>query len=813
MTLPNNQPPSPLPLFPITYPPSGTSASGGTGGNSIADLINRTQPNIMAILQAQMQASSNWNASTANVWSGLRRGTPGNPVPLLVAALEKFLQNAFGTTTTYSSLTALLTDAQSLFSGKWTTLGGAATSIASLISALYGGSSIGSTLQTSAIPNLSASKITSGTFASSLIPSLPASIITSGTFAQSLIPSLTSGWGGTIASSLLSGVLSQALIPSLTAGWGNTIAGSLLAGSISGATLPGANLTGSVAASLISGVLAIGNIPTSLLGASNIADLQTVIDALYDVVNNSSATGKAASTFKTSLQSLMTNLFGQTYLGTVLQTSAIPNLPASIITSGTLATAQIPGLDASKIVSGSLTGATVPGSQITGNVADAVSGVQAARDAIMTGLLGAAQSGTTNTQAQNANAAVAQQASNAAASAAAANAALAALQAQTNANNAVGGAYFNVQPSGADGATLPSGDWSSTGPASGDMVIRGANGYIGVLSSLGTGVGVAWGISAHAFTTDNQSLAVVLGDQGAYSGANLTIFTHANSAFTQGAYCSINNSGITVGSFTRNSSTNVITFTPFTGGSWSGTVSSGNRVELRNAGTSWYVLLNNVQIISVTSSAVTFGSSYRDAVIAMDRQYTSGFWGWGAGNYDAFRIAAVSISDYVVPTYVGSGARMSRHATATVTPNTSSGTTQLLPTSFFDTNEQATSDITVDLTNGKFTASVEGWYRVCYRIQFDQNMVVTWNPTQAAPILYKNGSVYEYGHSVSAFFYAGFTSGEINFYSSHVVYLKANDYVQVGYHNFTATGTYHFVGESTGAQTYFDIVLMNRSLA
>lgn len=168
MTLPNNIAPSPLPLFPVTGVPSGIP-----GGNTIADLAGRTQEAIQAILAAEVQASTNWNAATAAVWGTLRRG-----ISLLQAAFEAFLQQITGSDATYESLEAVLAAANSFFSGQWTALSNLGTAIAqfvenagadtlaalgtavanlitgyaNLLTALYGAESIASQILVSAIP-------------------------------------------------------------------------------------------------------------------------------------------------------------------------------------------------------------------------------------------------------------------------------------------------------------------------------------------------------------------------------------------------------------------------------------------------------------------------------------------------------------------------------------------------------------------------------------------------------------------------------------------------------------------------------------
>jgi len=206
------------------------------------------------------------------------------------------------------------------------------------------------------------------------IPGLDASKIISGAFNQVQIPALTGTWGKTIAASLVSGALVNATLAAaaLTAGAipaGVTIAGSALTSAISAANVPALDAT-----KITSGVFALAQIPTGSLGSANIADLQTVIDGIYQAMHGGTTTGNLASTVKPSLlnipganiitaiaASIVPALDASKVTTGVFTTGLIPNLPASIITSGTLAAAQIPGLDATKIISGTFANAMSPG--------------------------------------------------------------------------------------------------------------------------------------------------------------------------------------------------------------------------------------------------------------------------------------------------------------------------------------------------------------------------------------------------------------------------------------------------------------------
>lgn len=61
-------------------------------------------------------------------------------------------------------------------------------------------------------------------------------------------------------------------------------------------------------------------------------DMQSTIDGFYQGVNGGSSTGNAVSTIKSNLQSIFNNIFGQTTLGTTVKTAAVPNITRSMST-------------------------------------------------------------------------------------------------------------------------------------------------------------------------------------------------------------------------------------------------------------------------------------------------------------------------------------------------------------------------------------------------------------------------------------------------------------------------------------------------
>lgn len=726
------------------------------------------------------------------------------------------------------------------------------------------------------IPGLDASKITSGTFAQSMVTGLAASLASAGgAFADAIYQAINGGSttgvtaaqvksslqaipGGNIASSILASIVPGLDASKITSG---TFAQSLITGLpaalaaalTSSSPLSGANLTGSVASSLLSGVLGTGLIPgldASKITSGTFADsilpgLGSLRDAVAQAINGGSTTGYTAAQVKTALSAIPGGNIASALLASVIPsldaskitsgvlgaglipglpasqitsgtfgTGLIPSLAASIITSGVFGAGQIPALDGSKITTGVIGGSvTVPASNLTGTITETVTGLGTLRDSLLNGLFNANTSGYTNAQAQQQAATVAQQASSAAAAAAAANATLAAQAAQSNSNNSAGGFYKNITPGGADGAALSGTDFASTGPTAGDLCIRGSNGYIGIKSSAATNTVGYYAILNYLFTTDNQSLEVALGDQGAYDVAETTLYMHCDTAHTVGAYCRIDASGIDIGSYTRSGGT--YAYTPFSGGTYNGTIQSGQRAGFRNVGTSWSITVNGNAILTLTNATVTFSAARRSAAVSQDRQHSSGFFGWGASDYDSFRIASISMSDYVVPTYIGSGGRMTRTLTTQVA-QTTTASSNLLPANFFGVVDKVTADITADLSTGKFTVSNAGWYRMSMRYQLSANFTTTGTAFMTqTPLLYKNGSIAEWGppqwSRIDSTFANG--SGPLSVWGSFEAYLAAGDFVQVGYNNsaalFASGGK--MIGEAGGVQTYFEIALLNRS--
>jgi hypothetical protein len=443
------------------------------------------------------------------------------------------------------------------------------------------------------------------------------------------------------------------------------------------------------------------------------------------------------------------------------------------------------------------------GSAITGAINEAATGLGALRDAIGAGL-GFLGGSMTNQDAQNQAILVAQTAAQAAAAAAAANAQLAKSQGQSN--TGAGGLSYATTFGGADGAVLPA-EFSSS-----DLGIRGSNGYVGIDASRPDGTYLA--TCSKMCNSDDQSIAVVLGDQGGSIAAPMYVLFHSDSADTAGAAVRIDYSSVILGSYTRSGST--YSFTPFSGGVWSGSLGQGMLVEAHNVGTSWTISVGGNAVLSVTNSSVTFGPTRRySGGIVMARATVNLGWFQGTKTYDSFRLAAMTLGDYVIPAYAGSGARIARTSTAVVscaslsTAGTGSSAHGLIATGYFNVIRESTPDIAVDLSNGKFTVSEPDWYRVTLRYLWAE----TSNGINDRVALFKNGSIYAFGNPTFSFDNDGTTTTKwsIGGATSWDVYLAAGDNVQAAHSAFQIAGTGTFAsvtkygGDSSGLEAFMTI--------
>jgi hypothetical protein len=154
------------------------------------------------------------------------------------------------------------------------------------------------------------------------------------------------------------------------------------------------------------------------------------------------------------------------------------------------------------------------------------------------------------------------------------------------------------------------------------------------------------------------------------------------------------------------------------------------------------------------------------------------------------------------PAIIGSGFRAYNNSTTAI--NGSSGD-NTFPNSFFNTVDLTSPDLTYSTaTANTLTVANAGWYKIV--IHCLEAAVFTTHYVR--PVLYHNGTAARQGpvllvNTTAANTYTfGFTWS---------IYCQAGDTLQPGYNLNTPVSSV-FVGETTGAYTYWEASLMNRSL-
>lgn len=212
------------------------------------------------------------------------------------------------------------------------------------------------------------------------------------------------------------------------------------------------------------------------------------------------------------------------------------------------------------------------------------------------------------------------------------------------------------------------------------------------------------------------------------------------------------------------------------------------------------VVLSHLEV----GTTAQVGASYRYAG-GLGFAKASGLGTVGPGNMWAF-----ALSDNYPATVTGSGAIMSRTDTADV--NLASGT-NLLPTSFFNSIGANTTDITYDLTNGKFTVSESAWYHLDARIVLDGTVannleLVVYKGNGGSPTAER-----VIGTPAGHFQGIQVTGGGDTYHNpdypnavagSCDIFLDVNDFVQLGTRSPSAV-TSLLSGDSAGIETFFSI--------
>lgn len=221
------------------------------------------------------------------------------------------------------------------------------------------------------------------------------------------------------------------------------------------------------------------------------------------------------------------------------------------------------------------------------------------------------------------------------------------------------------------------------------------------------------------------------------------------------------------------------------------------------AARTFQIYANNTLLHSVNDAS---------ALTVMSSANRQAGWGEGYTANNAFLlqkalpfIKHLVISDNAPPAVVGSTAQFSRVGTGQVT---SSSGANLLPSSFFDTTTRVSTDITPDLTNGKFTVTKTGTYAVKAQIKAGSG----W-PNKINLVIYKNGAAGEPGGNAVARSLSGLgaTQLPVTIEGKWTLYLTAGDYIQLGY-NADGGAINTFTGVAGGAETYFSVAQSNWSL-
>ena len=487
--------------------------------------------------------------------------------------------------------------------------------------------------------------------------------------------------------------------------------------------LDAANLVGTIAATLIPGLDA-SKITAGVLNVLRVPDLDAgkIISGALDILRIPSLDASKIGSGTLGTGRIPDLDAGKIITG-VLNVLRVPDLDAGKVTSGTLGTGRIPDLDATKIVSGLIAAGRIPDLDAT----KIVSGTfpQSRIASLVSDLAAKAGASDLSDLAGNINAAVAGGTAAGAGAIASAFDTIASifgladtarqiaitaqnqLQDLTNEQQpGVSGMSWSTVFGGSDGSSLPGGDWS---PVSG-LSIRGGSGHVGVAS--GAGIGIHRALTVQQFTTDAQSVSVVLGPRGSngasfYSG----LYLRCNSDQTAGAYCHVRDNAINVGRFTRSGTT--WTWTQWT--TVAQGVREGDLVRFRCYNDNYYVIINGVTRVSYTDTgaSVSKGAAYRRAGISQVRDEYNTFFGW---TDDSYRMAGFAMSDWLPPgaTVTTPSWRLRKGTAGFTSLSVSGGSAAAVPSGFFTVNDLAQSVTVTSLGLGQITITEAGWYSLSF---------------------------------------------------------------------------------------------------
>lgn len=352
--------------------------------------------------------------------------------------------------------------------------------------------------------------------------------------------------------------------------------------------------------------------------------------------------------------------------------------------------------------------------------------------------------------------------------------------AQQNAN-AAKGVSNSVVFFGSDGAALPAVDWTDDG--SNNIVIRGSAGRAGIKSGAADGT---YGKQFNYPTaTPNQSIIVVVGEK-VNDPQDEYLLCRVDSGFTRGGYVRYDESGVTLGRFTKSGTT--YSWTAWA--SQSRAINPGDMIEYCCIDATYYVYVNRVLVLTYTDSSATlsYGTTTLYGGFAMSR-YTVPLL--GIVN-DAYRLASFSLSDKVGSVVIGIGWRLHRAATSSAVGVNATADYHTLSSpawSVFDTTVNTSQVSVTNQGQGLVTIQRAGYYQLAGSLRSSNTSYLS-----SGYALYVNGSR---------------ATGLLSNGQTTFLYLNVGDTCQIGYLRSTSGSTGGWNGgEAGGGDLYFSGFLM-----
>lgn len=215
---------------------------------------------------------------------------------------------------------------------------------------------------------------------------------------------------------------------------------------------------------------------------------------------------------------------------------------------------------------------------------------------------------------------------------------------------------------------------------------------------------------------------------------------------------------------------------------------------------------------NATSQTIAWGSKFVSSgmatlptkTVASRTHYVELIWSGANSVWTCIKSDLVGYAS-TSPSVQGSYFRQYRVGTGT--SSLTSGSTILLPNSWFDTADVITSDLTyASATSNKLTVTTPGIYQVSVQTLYVATAATTQMHSSAIA-LYKNGSVFQYGPST----YVYDTAANIYTGATLMIQLAAGDYIQPGiYYKAGQSGIAAITGEATGAASYFQVTRISQ---